>query len=93
MSIEKLTKKIQVEFPPGLLMPTLPWCVGPIGLARTPLSSQIPQDPLNVDQNVIKIPELSADSSGHLICWFIADYFSPYLIFVHIDKPLHYLDL
>ena len=67
MSIEKLKKKIQVEFSPGLLMPSLPWCVGPIGLVRTPLSSQIPQDPLDVDQNVIKILDSFVDSSGCLI--------------------------
>ena len=67
MSIEKLKKKIQVEFSPGFLMPSLPWCVGPIGLVRTPLSSQIPQDPLDVDQNVIKILDSFVDSSGCLI--------------------------
>ena len=69
-------------------MPSLPWCVGPIGLVRTPLSSQIPRDPLDVDQNMIKILELSADSSGRLISWFINDSFSPDCLAQGVCDPL-----
>ena len=48
-------------------MPTLPWCVGPMGVGvgvGTLLSSQIPQAPSNANPNEIKIQDSSAASSG-----------------------------
>ena len=49
-------------------MPTLPWCLGPIGVGGTPQSSQIPQSPPDTDSNEIKTQESSAadSSSGSL---------------------------
>ena len=47
-------------------MPTLPWCLGPIGVVATPLSSEIPQLPTDSDPNEIKTQDSSATdgSSG-----------------------------
>ena len=45
-------------------MPTLPWCVGPIGVVGTRLSSQIPQAPSDANPNEINIQDSSAVSSG-----------------------------
>ena len=49
-------------------MPTLPWCLGPIGAVGTPQSSQIPEPPPDSDSNEIETEESSAadSSSGSL---------------------------
>ena len=49
-------------------MPTMPWCVGPMGVGvgvRTPLSSQIPQTPSDANLNEINIQDsFVVDSSS-----------------------------
>ena len=60
-------------------MPTLPWCVGPMGVGvgvGTLLSSQIPQAPSDANPNELNIQDSSALSSGCLVCRFIADFFA-----------------
>ena len=60
-------------------MPTLPWCVGPMGVGvsvGTLLSSQIPQAPSDANPNEINIQDSSALSSGSLLCRLIADSFA-----------------
>ena len=44
-------------------MPTLPWCVGPIGAGGTPQSSEIPQPPPDSKSNEIETQE-SSDSDS-----------------------------
>ena len=64
----------------GVLMPTLPWCLGPIGVVGTPQSSQIPQPPPDSDSNEIKTKESSAaDSSSGSVdaSQFFAHSFTP----------------
>ena len=45
-------------------MPTLPWCVGPIGAGGTPQSSEIPQPPPDSESNDIETQESSASDSS-----------------------------
>ena len=76
-------------------MPTLPWCVGPMGVRSnapeggvgvgvgTLLSSQIPQAPSNTNPNEINIQDSSAGGSG---CLFISSEGALYVIMPY-DYP------
>ena len=62
--LESLKKRKKSNRQAGVLMPTLPWCLGPIGVVGTPQSSQIPQSPPDTDSNEIKTQESSAADSS-----------------------------
>ena len=63
----KYRVNLKIKSPPGLIMPTLPWCVGPM-LGVVQLSSEIPQAPTDSNPNEIEIEDSAAGSSGCLNC-------------------------
>ena len=48
----------------GVVLPTLPWCVGPLA-APTPISSLPPEVPLDQVPNDINVMESDNENSGN----------------------------
>ena len=67
LDLGQIQTNLKVKSPPGLIMPTMPWCVGPM-LGVVGVSSQIPQAPPDSNPNEIEIQDSAAGSSGCLIC-------------------------